>query len=1342
MTAETFPLTARQMLIWLGHQRAEGLPGDNMVMTYAVSGEVDPERFAAAFATVVRECRALRTVVADRDGEPLQVALDPDAHEPAHTFHDVSRAADPEAEAEKLRAAAGAQVFDIERCNYGSVLIRVSPQRSIWVHVQHHLICDGASCALVFEHVARRYAGAGHEPVADYALYLEQEARYRASKAAKRDAEFWKPRLSRTVEPQGGYGPAFPVAGTVHRRVERRLGAERTARVREACQKPPFRSLSASLAGSVLFETVLFAHMRRVRGDVTLAVGAPLHNRDSRKTKDVVGCMIEVAPFGVHVELEDSFEAIYARLMEETVTVLKRARHAVPNAARKPVFDVMYNFHTARFPDFAGMPSETRFETGLNFHRASAEVLDPHTISGETLVVQVHDFDGSGELRVTFDFHAAHFPRERDGEIADHFVRLLDALLDDPSQAIGDVDLISAAEREELIERINPARQPMSERPGVLQQLAAQRTQRPEQIAVRCGDRELSYAQLDARSTCLAQVLRGIGVAPGVRVALAMERDADLVTALLGVLKAGGAYVPLDPGHPPSRNSVVLEDAEPRVLLTQTPLRDLLTVPDDCEIVCIDALDLDAAPSGEEAPLEPPTHEQLAYVIFTSGSTGRPKGVRVRHGELANFLMSMAHTPGLSEGEGLLAVTTISFDIAALEIFLPLCVGGWVQLTDKHSSGDPDALMALLARGDIQVLQATPATFRMLLDAGWEGTAGLRVLCGGEALPEPLVAPLLERTEALWNMYGPTETTIWSSVQQIRTGDPCITIGSPIDNTEMYVVDDQQRLLPPGVAGELVIGGLGVTEGYHERPELTADRFVADPYRDGRLYRTGDLARVLPNRQLQCLGRLDFQVKIRGFRIEVGEIETALAGQPGVSQAVVVAREHSPGDNRLVAFVVPSDPGAKLDMGELRGALRDALPHYMVPAAFMQLATLPKTPNDKIDRKALPEVELEAAASVSAEVPETDFEHGVAALFAEILGVPGAGRGDNFFDLGGDSLSLVRLHRGLSNLSDTPPALSALFEEPTVQAIADLLETGDPTDKSAMIALNAARDGAPLFCVCGIHMYAELARALPDNPVYGVYVPEERKLLEAAESPNETPEGLPTVEELAAAYKVAIRERQPSGPYHVAGLSFGGVLAYEIAQQLTAEGEQVQLVALFDSILPSSVRRDLGRWAMAHLRNLRKDPMTYLLRRRRVQDVMRRYPVAGQLLRRFERPAKVPAAPAVPPAQAEADNPMMAMFRNRFYIAAIRDYENRIRPYHGKTILFRALDQSLFEGYEQDRDAGWGELVPVGLELRDVPGDHVGILRGANAINLSEHLAPVLADVPSAQEGPKLDSHA
>ncbi len=571
----------------------------------------------------------------------------------------------------------------------------------------------------------------------------------------------------------------------------------------------------------------------------------------------------------------------------------------------------------------------------------------------------------------------------------------------------------------------------------------AQVARTPDAVALSFLDVALTYDELNSRANQLAHHLRKLGVGPETLVALCVERSPEMVIGLLGILKAGAAYVPLDPQFPESRLALMLTDACVPVLVTTQPLLGRLASHGE-RAVCLDTDWTTIGNESVENPKPLSTIANLAYVIYTSGSTGRPKGVQITHGALSNFLLSMRQILGLTSSDTLAAVTTLSFDIAALELYLPLIQGARLELVERATAADGKGLANLLRQTGTTFLQATPATWRLLLDAGWEGEPDLTLLCGGEALPRALADRLLEKGKALWNLYGPTETTIWSSIERVAPGDAPIAIGRPIANTQMYVLDTRLRPVPVGITGELYIGGSGLARGYLNRPGLSAQQFVPDPFSTkpgARLYRTGDLARWLADGRLECLGRIDHQVKVRGFRIELGDIESILLRHPMVREAAVIARPDASGEQALVAYLVTRDD-ADLAADTLRPWLATQLPDYMIPSAFARLQALPLTPNGKIDRKALPQLEIAASRTAVYVPPRGPVEEAIASILSDLLGLERVGVHDNFFDLGGHSLFATQLMARIRDTFSVEPSLRDFLEDATVATLVRQVENG------------------------------------------------------------------------------------------------------------------------------------------------------------------------------------------------------------------------------------------------------------------------------------------------------------
>ncbi len=823
----------------------------------------------------------------------------------------------------------------------------------------------------------------------------------------------------------------------------------------------------------------------------------------------------------------------------------------------------------------------------------------------------------------------------------------------------------------------------------------AQVRARPQAIAVRFGTRSLTYDELNRQANRLARYLIAAGVGPEVPVGLHVGRSPELLVSVLGVLKAGGAYVPLDPAFPKDRIAWMIEDSRPPLLLTQSWLAPGLPA-HQAHLVCLDDDWEAAAPVVAEGPDGGARPENLAYVIYTSGSTGKPKGVQIPHRSLVNFLQSMRGEPGLGENATLLAVTTLSFDIAALELFLPLVTGALVVIASREAAADGIQLAELIDRSGATVMQATPATWRLLFDTGWKGRKGLKILCGGEVLPRPLAHQLTKRCESVWNMYGPTETTVWSTLHRVSDGDDKIPIGRPIAETQVYVLDANLRRVAPGEEGELYIGGAGLARGYRNRPALTAERFVADPFGDrpgARLYRTGDLARFRPDGTLDCLGRADHQVKIRGYRIELGEIEAALAHHAAVREAVVVPREDVPGDKRLVAYLA-ARAGQSPTAALLRQSLREKLPDYMVPAAFVFLDALPLTPNGKVDRLALPAPDdANPALGRDLTAARDRIEAKLVRIWERVLGIRPIGIRDNIFELGVHSLTAARLFVEIEKSFGKRLPVGSLFLSPTIGELAELLRRKRKTNGwSSLVPIQPQGTKPNLFLVHGgagtILLYHELSRRLGlDQPIYGLQM----RGLYGKDAPHTQ------IEDMATHYLKEIRSHQPQGPYLLGGYCFGAIVAYEMAQQLVSQGEQVGALVNFNGPSPLYIKRNMERAAAAVTRGREgsdtegREPLSSSLRtrirkvvRRRVRQ-MRRAPRI--MLRNFYLRLGLPLP----------ESARDTFFRTSNNKAELLYHPS---PYPGRMLLFRA--RKVFT----DPELGWGQLVGGGIDAYEIPGDH------------------------------------
>ena len=891
---------------------------------------------------------------------------------------------------------------------------------------------------------------------------------------------------------------------------------------------------------------------------MTLSSGHAVAGRDRSETEGLIGLFLNSLALRTDLSGNPTFRELLTRVREvalgaydhQDLPFEKLVEELQPerDLTQTPVFQVFINMYNFK-------------EAGLELDQVSVEpikTLDRVPQFDIEFYVREHD-DG---IHLMFDYDSDLFDAATIARMLGHFQVLLHSVVANPEQRISDLPILTDAEEHQLLVEWNDTKRDYPEDKCLHQLFEEQAARTPDAVGVdlRRAATQLSGTQSSGQS--VGALSTEVGVGPDVLVGICVERSVEMVVGLLGVFKAGGAYVPLDPSYPKERLAFMIKDSRAPVLLTQQRLVEVLPG-HGARVICLDADWDEIAQESQENPLSPVECHNLAYVIYTSGSTGRAKGVQILHHAVVNFLCSMREQPGLTRDDILLSVTTLSFDIAVLEIFLPMSVGARVILVSRETAADGEQLLARLSDCRATVMQATPATWRLLLEAGWQGDKRLKVFCGGEALPRELARQLLERCSSLWNMYGPTETTIWSAIYQVQSGEGPVPVGRPIANTRFYILGSHLHPVPIGVPGELHIGGAGLARGYLNRPELSAEKFIADPFTDGmqaRLYRTGDLVRYLPNGQMEFLGRNDHQVKIRGFRIELGEIETVLEQHPAVKESVVIAREDNAGEKYLAAYLIAGqEPVPSID--KLRSFLKQQLPEYMFPSAFVFLDCLPLTPNGKVDRKALPapdrnRSELEA----SYVAPRDAIEVQLTRIWEKVLGHGPIGGRDNFFELGGHSLLAVQVIHQIREVFGQTLPVKALFQAPTVEQLAEVLREEDALrDWASLVPLQPHGSKPPFFFLAGRSHFGD--RLGPDQPVYRVVY---------QDLDREQP--FVRIEDMASHSIESVRKIQPDGPYYLGGHAMGGVVAFEMAQQLRRQGQNVALLALCECWAPQSRR--------------------------------------------------------------------------------------------------------------------------------------------------------------------------
>ena len=1006
---DSMPVAHSQQRLWFLRQMDPLSATYNLSTAFHMRGPLDVAAFERSFDVLVARHESLRTSFSAVDGAP-RCSVDLDARLSLE-FVDVSQteAVAREQTALALVTDAASRPFDLAHCPLlRLLLVKLSPQHHLCCIVVDHIVADGISMGIVFielQALYRQYTGgppAALPPLAvQYIDHVHWHEQVLAAGALDHDLAFWKQQLRGLP----------PVLSLPTDRPRPRLQTSQGARALEIFPAPLVAELKAlARREGVTLYMVLLAGLEillhRHSGEEDFAVGTAVGARNRPEVERVVGFFANNIVLRADLSGAPTVRELLARVRDVALKayahqdmpfdVLVDALAPRRDLDHSPLFQVLFVLHNQMV------------SRGLGDVTCELQELPLKTARFD---LSVDVFDLADGMRVYFEYNTDLFEEATVRRMIDHYRRLLAGLAADPQARIGALPMLDADEQQALLVHGRGRALAPPAQATVPAMFDAQARRTPDAPAVLFEGRALSYAELDACANRLAHHLLALGVRSESLVGVWMERSIDMVVALLAVLKAGAAYVPLDPAFPRDRLAFMIGDAALDVVLTHSALAAGLAADGPSAV----RMDADAAAIAA-LPATPPAVDvaasHLAYAIYTSGSTGRPKGVEIEHAAVVNFLRSMHAEPGIVVGDRLVAVTTLSFDIAGLEIWGPLTAGGTVVLASRTTALDGLQLAALLDQAQATLLQATPATWRLLLESGWRGRPGLKMLCGGEALPRDLADRLLALPGELWNMYGPTETTIWSTLCRVHDTTRPIAIGRPIAETTVHVLEASGLPAPLGVAGELCIGGAGVARGYRNRPEMTAERFVHVTIGDAapeRVYRTGDLVRLRRDGQLEFVGRRDHQLKIRGFRVEPGEIETALLEHPAVKQAVVVGRHATPTDVRLVAYVV-FQAGETLTTSDVRRHLRVSLPEYMIPSMMMTVDSIATTPNGKVDRGALPDPFMNAMQPGPTYLPPAPGpEQAMAEIWRDVLRIELVGAEDNFFELGGHSLLALRV---------------------------------------------------------------------------------------------------------------------------------------------------------------------------------------------------------------------------------------------------------------------------------------------------------------------------------------------
>jgi len=1297
-------------------------PALHVVARWRLDGAVAAAQLERAFQLIVARHEVLRTSFSEVDGEPVQHV------EPYAPFRlkvvKLASLLEPRAsmEAERLARLEARVPFQLGSTPpfIRATLLNVSDDVSVLLLTAHQLVCDRWSIGIIAREVAEIYAAlkAGRLPVLpelplSYGEFCASQLAAPAEALQQADELFWRRALRDSGQIELLSDKPRPPVLTSNGNIlsipfESKQAMDRIVEIGRLC-------------GCSLFTTTfatLLVLLHRYTGETDISVGTQVVGWDQGDVRDLIGPFSNTLVLRSDLSGDPSFSEILRRVhkavgesfdhpnmpLEKIIGMLRPKR----DRSRNPLCSVNYTVQES-------------FTVGAS--HGGLRMLDIEPVSAgaiyELNVMVTNRRDG---WHLSCEYNTDLFESETITRLLGHFRNLLHAVGNDPACRISELPLLDNDERRTILEDWNRTGLSFPEHQGVSQLFGDQARRTPDAIAVICGEKAVTYQQIDQASDRYSQLLHQHGFERGRCVGVLLNRTVDLVAILIAIHKSGLAYVPLDPRHPAERLKHIIADADLAALIT-----DQDHVPElPLAQIAIIRLNDNTAVNGEVLLHSQPDAarlDDLAYVIYTSGSTGNPKGVEITQRSLVNLLSSMELRPGLAHDDVLLAVTTISFDIATLELFLPLLVGARIVLATEEDVTDGIHLKRLIERHGVTVMQATPASWRLLLDAGFRSRPGFKMLIGGEGVPRDLANRLLEGGGDLWNMYGPTETTIWSSCAKMERGNGIVTVGGPIANTQFYVLDGNEAPVPVGVPGSLYIGGVGVARCYHNKPQLTAERFAANRFGGGRIYLTGDLARWHPHGGIQILGRIDHQIKLRGFRIEPGEVETVLISHPDIAEAVVILGDDAYGEGALWAYVVMRK-SCKLSSAALIGSLRislgQALPEYMCPSSITLLDAMPLTQSGKMDRRALPRPVLVSAGVKEGARPLSDVERRLAEIWGTVLGSNIADKHANFFESGGHSLLAVRLLARIDAEFGRRFSLATLFRAPSLAEQAELLEHSDARDFDfrQIVRLQANGTKQPLIAINNTGIYYTLSKRLgPDRPFTTLQLFD----------PSLPPEVLPSsFEQIAAGYVQLIRSVQREGPYALLGWCVAGSLAFEIAQQLFRSGQQVSQLVLVDTYVPGylarlgTLRRLLAdyshRWKLIAL-----DWSRVRLRRQSVGAFVGNRIFVKKILRVLGRTAAEEAPVRI--VQGRAPSPeIYDQWLLNYLLEAAERYVPRSYP--GKITLFRSAEEP--SGRFLDFKMGWGAYAAGGTEVIEVEGDHFIMFQDPSVTQMANRISDAL----------------
>ena len=1324
---EDLPLSFAQQRLWFLHQLSPESQSYNMLEALRLDGSPNIVALEQSLNELVRRHEVLRTSFPTVDGNPIQRIAPPTTLAlPIHDLQGLSTEAQTD-QIRQIAIAEASQPFDLAVGRLIQfTLLQLSAEEYVLLLKMHHIIYDGWSLSIFFRELSQLYAAFTQglpSPLADlpiqYADFAVWQRQWLTGEVLDRQLNYWQKQLADVppVLELPADHPRSPVQTFLGGVQSFQLDHDLTQRLKQLSQE----------SEATLFMTLLAAFLvliSRYSGQLDLVVGSPIANRNNKSIEPLMGFFANTLALRGDLSGNPSFRDFLAQVRQTTLSAY--AHQDLPfemlveklqpdrDLSRNPLVQVVFSLQNA--------PQSSANLPGLTIENMPLP-LDVRA----RFDLEVNYWEIPGGLEGVWCYNTDLFDAATMTRIGEHFQTLVTAIVANPRMPISSLPLLSQAERHQLLVEWNNTQTDYPQDQCIHQLFEEQVNSTPDAVAVVFENEQLTYRELNSRANQLAHYLQTLGVGADVLVGLCVERSIEMVVGLLGILKAGGAYVPLDPEYPTERLQFLLADTQVKVLLSQQQILESLPQ-HQSHVVCLDSDWQTISQASQDNLNSTVSAENLSYVIYTSGSTGTPKGVVVNH-QAVNRLVKNTNYIHLTPDDRIAQAANIAFDAATFEIWGALLNGAKLVIITKSVLLSPQEFAVNIRDRQISVLFLTTALFNQLASFVPQAFSSLKyLLFGGEAVDPRWVQEVLEKgaPKLLLHVYGPTENTTFSSwylVDKLATTATTIPIGRAISNTQIYLLDQHLQPVPVGVPAELYLGGAGLALGYLNRPELTQEKFIPNPFDNSKLYKTGDLARFLPDGNIEYLGRIDNQVKIRGFRIELGEVEAALSQHIDVQANCVIAREDTPGDKRLVAYVVPQKE-VTLTTSELRQFLTNKLPGYMVPNAFVILDFLPLTANGKVDRRALkaPSHTSDLEKFIEA---RNQLELQLVQIWSKILKVDKIGVQDNFFDLGGHSLLAAYLMTQIKQQLSKDIPLTTLFQNPTIEQLATIIQKGsDDSSSSCLIAIQPNGSNLPLFCVPGAG----------GRPFYfyhlGRYLGEEQPLYSFENNLYQELGSIARIEDMASIYIAAMQAIQPQGPYFLGGHSYGGNVAFEMGKQLRKQGQEVAMLAIIDSSAPTYKDKemliDYIDWNHAMwLAEVSKGIEVYLEKSADISYETLQFLTVEEQLQYVLHFFKL--ANMLPP-NAETTQLENIVQAYKTSCLCLVDYVPK-EIYPGKLTILRANDDmpedpnsELASEICEDFSLGWSEFCTEPVEIHFVLGNHITIMAEPHVRVLAEQL--------------------